>query len=49
MGLHSSYTPAILSETNMDVGGLLAYLVGGWTNPSEKYARQIGSSSQGSG
>ena len=24
-------------------------LVGGWTNPSEKYARQIGSFPQGSG
>ena len=25
------------------------FLVGGWTNPFEKYARQIGSFSQGSG
>ena len=25
------------------------YLVGGWTNPFEKYARQIGSFPQGSG
>ena len=27
----------------------IAILVGGWTNPFQKYARQIGSSPQGSG
>ena len=28
---------------------IYAVLVGGWTNPFEKYARRIGSSPQGSG